>query len=60
LALDLQTRYEAVRLLKAGWTIFAFPAPKGFGKPVDLPWKVFSARLIQLRRPLAIPVHFAG
>ena len=66
LALNLQTRHEAVRLLKAGWTIIVFPAggvataPRGFGKAVDLPWKMFPARLIQLAQASVIPVHFAG
>jgi putative hemolysin len=66
LALNLQTRHDAVRLLKAGCTIIVFPAggvataPKGFGKAVDLPWKMFPARLIQLAQASVIPVHFAG
>jgi putative hemolysin len=66
LALNLQTRHEAVRLLKAGCTIIVFPAggvataPKGFGKAVDLPWKMFPARLIQQAQASVIPVHFAG
>jgi putative hemolysin len=66
LALNLQTRHDAVRLLKAGCTIIVFPAggvataPKGFGKALDLPWKMFPARLIQLAQASVIPVHFAG
>jgi putative hemolysin len=66
LALNLKTRHEAVRLLKTGCTIIVFPAggvataPNGFGKAVDLPWKMFPARLIQLAQASVIPVHFAG
>lgn len=65
-ALNLQTRKEAVRLLKEGVTIIIFPsggvatAPKGLGKAVDLPWKMFVARLVQSAKAHVIPVHFAG
>lgn len=66
LALNLKTRHEAVRLLKDGHTIIVFPAggvataPKGFGRARDLPWKMFSARLIQAAQASVIPVHFSG
>ena len=46
---NLATRHEALRLLKAGTVIVVFPAggvataPKGFGKALDLPWKMFPA-----------------
>jgi putative hemolysin len=39
-----------VRLLKQGVTVVVFPAggvataPRGFGRAVDLPWKMFPAR----------------
>jgi len=66
LAMNMQTRHEAVRLLKQGVTIVVFPAggvataPKGFGRAVDLPWKMFPARLVQAARASVIPVHFSG
>lgn len=66
LAMNMETRHEAVRLLKTGVTIVVFPAggvataPKGFGRAVDLPWKMFPARLVQAARASVIPVHFSG
>lgn len=65
-ALNLQTRKEAVRLLKEGVTIIIFPsggvatAPKGIGRAVDLPWKMFTARLVQSAKASVIPVYFSG
>ena len=66
LAMNMATRHEAVRLLKSGVTVEVFPAggvataPKGFGRAVDLPWKMFPARLVQAARASVIPVHFGG
>jgi putative hemolysin len=66
LALNLETRKEAVRLLKEGVTIVIFPAGgvatahKGFGKAEDLPWKMFTAKLIQAAHASVIPVYFEG
>ncbi|MDP3527141.1 MAG: 1-acyl-sn-glycerol-3-phosphate acyltransferase, partial [Hoeflea sp.] len=66
LAMNMETRHEAVRLLKTGVTIVVFPAggvataPKGFGRAIDLPWKMFPARLVQAARASVIPVHFSG
>ncbi|WP_223477980.1 lysophospholipid acyltransferase family protein [Oricola indica] len=65
-ALNLQTRKEAVRLLKEGVTIIIFPAGgvatarKGLGRAEDLPWKMFTARLIQSAHASVIPVYFDG
>ncbi|MCI5073744.1 lysophospholipid acyltransferase family protein [Oricola sp.] len=65
-ALNLQTRKEAVRLLKEGVTIVIFPAGgvatarKGLGRAEDLPWKMFTARLIQSAQASVIPVYFDG
>jgi putative hemolysin len=64
--MNLETRKEAVRLLKAGVTIVVFPsggvatAPKGFGKVEDLPWKLFPARMIQAAGASVIPIYFEG
>ncbi|MFZ1814260.1 MAG: lysophospholipid acyltransferase family protein [Rhizobiaceae bacterium] len=64
--MNLQTRKEAVRLLREGVTIVVFPAggvataPKGLGKAQDLPWKAFPARLIQAAGASVIPVFFEG
>ncbi|WP_193177679.1 lysophospholipid acyltransferase family protein [Oricola nitratireducens] len=65
-ALNLQTRREAVRLLKEGVTIVIFPAGgvatahKGLGRAEDLPWKMFTGRLIQAAHASVIPVYFEG
>ncbi|SMC67407.1 lysophospholipid acyltransferase family protein [Rhizobium sp. RU36D] len=66
LAMNMQTRHEAVRLLKEGVTIIVFPAGgvatarKAFGKAEDLPWKIFPAKLIQAARANVVPVYFEG
>lgn len=65
-AMNLKTRKEAVRLLKEGVTIVIFPAGgvatahKGLGRAEDLPWKMFTARLIQTAHASVIPVFFDG
>jgi putative hemolysin len=66
LALNMNTRHEAVRLLKQGVTIVIFPAggvataSKLFGKAEDLPWKIFPAKLIQAAGASVVPIHFSG
>lgn len=63
---NLQTKKEALKLLKEGVTIVVFPAGgvatanKPFGKAEDLPWKLFPARLIQSAQATVLPVFFAG
>jgi putative hemolysin len=65
-ALNLKTRQEALRLIRQGCTIVVFPAggvataPKGFGKAEDLPWKLFTARLVQSAQASVIPLQFFG
>ncbi|TCD12376.1 lysophospholipid acyltransferase family protein [Oricola cellulosilytica] len=65
-ALNLQTRKEAVSLLKEGVTIVIFPAGgvatahKGLGRAHDLPWKMFTARMIQSANASVIPIYFEG
>lgn len=66
LAMNMQTRNEAVRLLKEGVTIVIFPAggvataKKAFGKAEDLPWKIFTAKLVQAAKANVIPIYFEG
>lgn len=66
LALNMQTRNEAVKLLKEGVTVVVFPAggvataKKAFGKAEDLPWKMFPAKLIQAAKASVIPIYFEG
>ena len=66
LALNMATRKHAMELLAAGTTIVVFPAggvataTKVFGAADDLPWKQFTARLIQTGRAAVLPIHFDG
>ena len=66
LAMNMQTRHEAVRLLKEGVTVVVFPAggvataKKAFGKAEDLPWKIFTAKLVQAAKANVIPIYFEG
>jgi putative hemolysin len=66
LAINMQTRHEALRLLKDGVTVVIFPAGgvatarKGFGRAEDLPWKMFPAKLIQAAKANVVPVFFEG
>ena len=65
-AANLKMRGEALRLLKEGTTVVVFPAggvataPSAFGRAVDLPWKTFTARMIQASRAQVLPLFFAG
>nr|WP_244497618.1 1-acyl-sn-glycerol-3-phosphate acyltransferase [Aureimonas sp. AU40] len=65
-ALNLQTRREAMRLLREGVTILVFPAggvataAKVFGRAEDLPWKQFTARLARMGGATVLPVHVHG
>ena len=66
LAANIAMRKDAVAFLRQGGTIVVFPAggvataPRGWGKAVDLPWKLFPASLIQKSGATVIPVHFDG
>lgn len=65
-ATNLKTRGEAIKALGEGTTIIVFPAggvataPKPFGRAVELPWKLFTARMIQAARASVLPVYFEG
>jgi len=66
LAINMQTRHEALKLLKEGVTIVIFPAggvataKNGFGVAQDLPWKIFAAKLVQSAKADVIPIYFEG
>ena len=65
-ATNLDTRKQALRLLSEGTTIVVFPgggvstAPTTFGRAVDLPWKTFTARMIQSSKAQVLPLYFEG
>lgn len=65
-ATNLRTRNEAIRCLGVGTTIVVFPAggvataPTPFGQAVELPWKRFTARMVQEARACVLPVYFQG
>lgn len=65
-AANLRMRNEAIALLKQGVTVVVFPAggvataPSAFARAVDLPWKTFTARMIQASGAQVLPVYFEG
>ncbi len=65
-ATNIATRNEALQLLREGTTIVVFPSggvstsPTTFGKAVDLPWKTFTARMIQSSGAQVLPLYFEG
>ncbi len=66
IATNLKSRTDARRLLKQGVTIVVFPAggvataERPAGKAEELPWKAFTARLIQQAQAAVLPVYFEG
>ncbi len=66
IATNLKSRTDARRLLQAGVTIVVFPAggvataERPSGKAEELPWKAFTARLIQQAQAAVLPVYFEG
>jgi putative hemolysin len=65
-ARNLETRNAAIALLREGATIIVFPAggvataPRPFERAVELPWKLFTARMVQAARASVLPVYFEG
>ena len=65
-ATNIKTRDEAIRILGEGTTIIVFPAggvataQRPFGRAVELPWKLFTARMVQSARASVLPVYFEG
>jgi putative hemolysin len=63
---NLESRNAARRLLRDGVMIVVFPAggvataERPAGKAEELPWKTFTARLIQQAQAAVLPVYFEG
>lgn len=63
---NMETRKEALRLLKEGTTIIVFPgggvatASKPFGRAEELPWKTFTAKMIRSSKATVLPLYFDG
>lgn len=63
---NLATRNAAIQLLREGTTIIVFPAGgvatarRPFGRAEELPWKLFTARLVQAAHASVLPVYFEG
>jgi putative hemolysin len=63
---NLESRKLARRLLREGVTIVVFPAggvataEHPAGKAEELPWKAFTARLIQQAQAAVLPIYFEG
>jgi hypothetical protein len=63
---NLESRKLARRLLQEGVTIVVFPAGgvatagHPAGEAEELPWKAFTARLIQQAQAAVLPVYFEG
>jgi putative hemolysin len=63
---NVESRNAARRLLREGVTIVVFPAggvataEHPAGRAEELPWKTFTARLIQQAQAAVLPVYFEG
>jgi putative hemolysin len=63
---NLATAQAAVQRIKAGHAMGVFPsggvatAQSFFGPVVDLEWKRFAAKVIQLSRATVVPIYFTG
>ena len=66
MALNLQTRAEALRYLGDGGAVGIFPggtvstAPKPLGRPMDPTWRGFAAKMIARSGATVVPVYFDG
>jgi putative hemolysin len=66
MALNLETRKEALRYLAGGGAIGIFPggtvstAARPFGQPMDPGWRSFTARMIAKSEATVVPVFFDG
>ncbi len=66
LALNIQTRKDALRFLADGGAIGVFPggtvstAARPFGRPMDPGWRSFTARMIAKSDAAVVPIFFDG
>lgn len=65
-ALNIQTRKDALRYLADGGAIGVFPggtvatSAKPFSQPLDPRWRSFTARMIQKSGATVVPIYFEG
>lgn len=64
---NIESKHRAMATLHAGNAIVIFPAGGiattvhgPFGRAVDLEWKLFVAKLIQMTKATVIPIYFHG
>lgn len=63
---NIETKRQALELLRAGGTIVIFPgggistADGPFGPVTDLEWKLFVTKLIQMTAATVVPIYFHG
>lgn len=64
---NIETKRQAVATLEEGGAIVIFPAGgisttrRGpFGRAIDLEWKLFVAKLIQVTKATVLPIYFHG
>ncbi|MDG4648810.1 lysophospholipid acyltransferase family protein [Roseibacterium sp. SDUM158017] len=66
LALNIETRRDALRFLAGGGAIGVFPggtvstAARPFGRPMDPGWRSFTARMIAKSDAAVVPIYFEG
>ncbi len=64
--ININTKKQALKLLDQEGTIVIFPAggistSNGFfGQAIDLEWKLFTAKLIQMSQATVVPIYFHG
>jgi putative hemolysin len=64
---NIETKQRALETLRAGNAIVIFPAGGiattvngPFGRAVDLEWKLFVTKLIQMTKATVVPIYFHG
>lgn len=66
MAITMNTKREAIRILKEGGMILIFPAGeistanRMFEKAVDAEWKIFTAKMVHMTQATVVPIFFHG